>query len=231
MKRIKYNILFIFSIAITTIACKKEELLSYVYPPSVYIYKRTATDPIRDSITYSFAIRDKELKQDTVFIPIRIMGNVSDRDRSVRYQVMTSTSADPESYELLPAKIYAGQFEGRLPVAVKRIGSLKEKEGRLWVHLVPSDDFEPGVPDQLRYLIKINDFLSRPESWNDYIFGEYSNVKYDLIIKTTGYVTFAGLGNSEMRFISQNCKNALIDYEREHGTPLLDENRMPVVFP
>lgn len=213
-------------------SCRKDELLSFTQKPKVYIYKKTLApvSPVKDSATYSFAIKPLTVVKDTVFVPIRIMGDAAAYDRKVNYGVMEVSDADPASYELLPAVIKAGSFEGRLPVLVKKTASLKQKEGKLWIRIMASDDFDQGVSDQLNYLIKINDFLSRPPSWSDYYFGKYSKVKFGFLIENTGYTAFDNLGVSELRFIVQNCKNALQEYEAQHGT-LYDETNDPVIFP
>jgi len=227
-----YTYLVIGLLCTLSFACRKDELLSFNQKPKVYIYKRTLApvSPVKDSATYSFAIKPASVNTDTVFIPIRIMGDAAGHDRKVNYEAMGISTADPESYQLLPAIIKANKFDGTLPVLIKKTPSLKNKEGKLWVTISASDDFDPGVSDQLSYLIKINDFLSRPPSWSDYYFGKYSNVKYGFMIQITGYTAFDNLGVSEMRFISQDCKNALLEYEAQNGT-MYDEAGDPVIFP
>lgn len=230
MKTYIYIILSL--LCILSSACKKDELLAFDEKPKVYIYKSNVIQlvPIRDSLTFSFAINPASLMSQTIFIPVRIIGNATNSDRKVNYEIMPSSTANTENYELLPAIIKANSFEGTLPILIKRTAALKTKEGKLWVRIIASEDFDPGVADQLSYLVKINDFLSKPASWSNFYFGKYSNVKYDFIIKTTNYTTFEGLGVSEIRFIAQNCKNALLAYEAQNGT-LYDEDRDPVVFP
>ena len=213
-------------------ACKKDELLSFNEKPKIYIYKNTLApvSPVKDSVTYSFAIKPATIAIDTVFVPLRIIGKAENRDRKVNYEVMSTSTAIPESYTLLPATIKANSFEGRLAILVKKVPALKTKEEKLWLKVTASADFDLGVADQLSYLVKINDFLSKPPTWPDNFFGAYSNIKYDLIIKTTGYVAFNTQIN-EMRFVAQACKNALQIYEAQNGSPLLDELGNRVVFP
>lgn len=217
-----------------SISCQKDKLMFFDEKPKIYIYKTGLewldSYRIKDSMTYSFAIRPDSISTDTVLVPLRIMGDVVNYDRKVNYEVMGTSLADKESYELLPAIIKANKFDGNIPVLIKRTAALKNKEGRLWLKIIASEDFEPGINDQLTYLIKINDFLSRPATWDDYYLGKYSNTKYDLIIKTTGYVTFDVYSTSQTIYIVQACKNALLEYEELYG-PLYDENGEPVTFP
>lgn len=217
------------------VSCKKDQLMSFNQKPKVYIYKTNLlnleTFLTRDSVTYSFAVRPDDIKMDTVFIPIRIIGDAAERDRKVNYELMSVSEADKESYELLPALIKVNRFEGRIPVLVKKATSLKDKESRLWLKIIASGDFEPGIVSQLTYLIRINNFLSRPATWSDFYFGKYSNTKYKFIIEHTGYIAFREEYESEMVFIAQTCKNALLEYESLHNEPLMDEDGEEVIFP
>ncbi|MGJ1269455.1 DUF4843 domain-containing protein [Sphingobacterium spiritivorum] len=233
MKRHTY--LIIGLLCLISIACQKDKLISFDQKPMVYIYKTSQywvqSFYTNDSITYSFAIRPENIKSDTIFIPVRIMGDAVNKDRKVGYALMNSSLADKESYQLLPAVIKAGKFDGHIPVLVKKTTSLKEKESRLWINIVASEDFDPGIVNQLSYLIKINNYLSRPATWTDDYLGKYSNTKYNFIVENTGYISFNEFNESEMFFITQTCKNALLEYEFQNNGPLMDENNEPVVFP
>ena len=221
-------------LSLLSISCKKDKLMLFDQKSKVYIYKTSLewleSYLTRDSMTYSFATGPAAISTDTVFVPLRIMGDVENYDRKVNYELMETSLADKESYELLPALIKANKFDGNIPIRIKRTAALEKTEGRLWLRIIASEDFEPGIIDQLTYLIKINDFLSRPATWNDYYFGDYSTVKYDFIIKITGYIKFDNYNQSETLYIAQTCKNALREYEELYG-PLYDENGVPVTFP
>ncbi|EEI89889.1 hypothetical protein HMPREF0765_4582 [Sphingobacterium spiritivorum ATCC 33300] len=231
----KYTYLIIGLLCLVSAACQKDKLMSFDQKPMVYIYKTSQSWVqsfyTNDSVTYSFAVRPDNTQNDTILIPLRIMGDVVNYDRKVNYELMNSSLADKESYQLLPAVIKAGKFDGHIQVLVKKATSLKEKESRLWVKIIASEDFEPGIVNQLTYLIKINNYLSRPATWTDDYLGKYSNTKYDFIIENTGYISFNEFNESEMFFITQTCKNALLEYESQNNSPLMDEYNEPVVFP
>ncbi|MGJ1285116.1 DUF4843 domain-containing protein [Sphingobacterium spiritivorum] len=231
----KHICIIIGLFCLINIACQKDKLISFDEKPKVYIYKSTQywvpSFFVKDSVTYSFAVRQENIEKDTVFIPLRIMGNAVNRDRKVNYELMNNSLADKESYQLLPAIIKTGKFDGHIPVLVKKTNSIKEKESRLWIKIIASEDFDTGIVNQLTYLIKINNYLSKPITWSDYRFGKYSNTKYRLIIENTGYISFDEFNDSEMAYIVQTCKNALLDYESQNNSQLMDEDNEPVVFP
>lgn len=212
-------------------ACEKKDLMSFQLEPKVYIYKDNRTTN-NDSILYSFAVKPDALMTDTIRIPIRIMGEAASSERKVNYSVVADQSdALPVNYELLPASIPANSFSSVIPVKIMRTADLKTREYRLLIRINNSEGLTTGVDNQLSYLIRINDFLSKPASWSDSYFGKYSAVKFALLIRETGYTQFVGLGYSGMRFIAQATRNAILAWEAEHGTTMLDENGEPVVIP
>ncbi|SHM03699.1 protein of unknown function [Chitinophaga jiangningensis] len=226
------RLLYLISFVILFGACQKESLQAYSSTALVYFYEavryKTITD---DSITYSFAVVPDSVLTDTIYLPLRIIGEASKTDRQVGCELIAAAStADPSTFEILPAIIPANSYTGTIPVKVNRAAVLKKTEMRLWIQIINSADFKTGVSDQLKYLIRLNDFLSKPSSWRDNLFGKYSNVKYDLIIKATGVVDYTGLDYISERNLLQECRNALYAYENDHGF-LYDENGEPVVFP
>lgn len=229
MNKIKIGV--VLSICMIAMGCKKDAIQSFELHPGVYIYKDSKIKT-KDSTLYSFAIKDESVLYDTVFVPLRITGEAAVSDRTVNYEsINDSTTASQENYTLLPSVIKAGMYTGYLPVKVIKTPQLDTKEMKLWIRIIPSADFVTGPANQLSYLIRINNFLSKPSSWNEQYFGTYSQVKYGLIIRKSGYSEFTGLALNELRFIAQMCKNDLIDYEADNGHPMYDENGEPVIFP
>lgn len=212
-------------------ACKKEELKSFEIKPAITFYK-AGIEEGADSLTVSFAVKTDVVVKDTVELPIRIVGQVSDRDRSVLVKVdAEKTTASSDAYEIMPGLIPAGEHAGLLKIVLTRSAALKQKEARLWITLSQSDDFQVGPKELKDYLIKFNDFLTKPASWDQIRFGEFSQAKFGLIIRETGYSDFTGLRPDILLFIVSKCRLVLYDYEATNGTEMLDENRVPVRFP
>ncbi len=227
MKHFRYFWLCLLPAAFA--ACRKAPLQPFVEGQIVYFYQ-IRNDKNADSLTYSFAVRDAALQYDTVRIPIRITGSASANDRSIKYSVITGRSeVDPKSYELLPAVLKAHNYGGELMVKVLRSADMKIRESRIWIRLDASADFKTGLGGQVEYLVKVNDFLSKPTSWLEYKFGPYSDVKYDMIIKATGRYDFTGVQETEGSYLRQTCINYLIAWEAANG-PLYDEKGERVFF-
>jgi hypothetical protein len=244
------TLLIILGSAVCFASCQKSELTKYEQPAMVYVYKNSS-DPNRDSVTYSFATKSAALMQDTVKVPLRIMGLASDKDRQVNVRVIadSSTAIEGTHYQLLPAIIPANSYTGYVPVLVKRNAALKNAELRLLIEVLESADFKPGVPNtlpvssraggSLKFLVKINDYLTKPANWDTQLiihFGTFSQVKYGFIIKTTGRSEFLFTGTADpispqqILYYKLLCKQALADYTAANGT-LIDEFQSPVTFP
>ena len=242
-----YLLIPVLSVWLIT-ACKKSELTSYTQPDMIYVYK-DFYNTNKDSTTWSFAIKANSLQTDTVKVPLRIMGNARDKDRTAAIQTVTdSTTATGQQFTILPAIVKAGSFTTDIPVLVNRTPDMKTKEVRILLEIVASADFLPGVPNTTAttsragggtlYLVKINDFLTKPSNWESVLstyFGAYSQVKYKFIIDVTGRTEFPITGQdaispSQFLFYKKLCREALETYNTTH-TPLTDEYGMLVTFP
>lgn len=214
----------------------------------IYVYK-DFYNTNKDSITYSFAIKANSLMTDTIKVPLRIMGNARDKDRTVAIQtVAENTTATSQQYTILPTIVKAGLFTTDIPVLVKRTPDMKTREVRILLAIVASTDLLPGVPNTTatasraggatQYLVKINDFLTKPSNWESLLstyFGVYSQVKYKFIIDVTGRTEFPITGQdmvspSQFLFYKKLCREALETYNTING-PLIDEFGMVVTFP
>lgn len=214
----------------------------------IYVYK-DFYNTNKDSVTYSFAIKANSLMTDTIKVPLRIMGNARDKDRTVAIQtVAENTTATSQQYTILPTIVKAGSFITDIPVLVKRTPDMKTSEVRILLEIAASTDFLPGVPNTTattsraggatQYLVKINDFLTKPSNWESVLstyFGAYSQVKYKFIIDVTGRTEFPITGQdvvspSQFLFYKKLCREALETYNTTNGQ-LIDEFGMIVTFP
>ena len=248
MKRYIKQSFVILVTVIFVMACKKTTLTAYEQPDMVYIYKDYFS-MANDSLIYSFAIKPATLMQDTVKVPVRIMGLAKNTDRTVNVVVAdSSTAKSGQHYELLPTIVKAGQYTANIPVLVKRSTDLQVAEVTLFLEIKESNDFQPGIPNtapvnpkaggSLTYKIRLNDILTKPSNWDTRLtsfFGTYSKVKYLFIIQTTGIVDFpygtaSGPSPAQMTYYNILCKTALAQYNATHS-PLMDENGNAVTFP
>lgn len=218
-------------LGLAQMACKKDKMLSYDLSAGIAFYK-DGISAGRDSMTISFAVMTETTMSDTIELPLRIVGQPVNYDRPVQVNVDSERSTgSPNTYKLLSAMVPADSYEGIMRIRVDRTEELREKEAKIWLQLEETADFNVGPHELSTYLIKVNDFLSRPPSWHDVRFGEYSQVKYGLIIRETGYSDFTSLHPEVLFYIVAKCRNALDTYQQTHGEEMLDENQLPIRFP
>lgn len=212
-------------------ACEKDELTAFKIKSGIGFYKE-GIDAGRDSLSMSFAILKDNIVADTIELPLRIVGKVADVDRVVTVIAdPEKTTAIAESYDILPTTVLAGEYTTTLKIRINRIPELKEKEARLWLILQPSNELQVGAKESDNYLLKFNDYLTKPNPWDEVRFGAYSQSKYSLIIRETGYSTFNGLTPDILIYIAAKCRVALYEYEVLYGKEMVDENGVPVRFP
>ncbi len=221
-------------------SCRKSELPIYENDPGIFIYK-DRYDPNADSTSYSFAIKNSAIVRDTIWVPVRIMGQAASHDRTIKFDPVDSltTAVEGTHYELMtPYVMPADSFATRLGVIIKRAADLQDTTVHLTLHLEPSPDFKRLLNGQSLYYIKVNDILTKPDNWGgfiQYIFGEYSQVKYRFIIDVLGRAEFptgpGGLGIAELFSYQAEMKNALNAYNKAHpNNPMRDENHNLVTF-
>ncbi|TKC06640.1 DUF4843 domain-containing protein [Pedobacter polaris] len=262
MKTIFHNhrIKFLSLIALLIMAtCKKDEL-KYEDKPGIYIDKEKFVG-VRDSTSYSFAEKANTLMLDTIYIPVKISGNMSTVDRAVPLKADESltTAISGTHYQVLETKIKANEIIARVPILIKRTTDLKTKQVRLFLKIETSAEFplkiintktnstfngEPSNTYTPGYLIKFSDQLLKPDTWDasgswfKFFFGVYSAVKYKFVIDVTGRTVWgprardgAEAPTSTQMYIYY-AKLVSALYEYEKlNGPMIDETGNQVTFP
>lgn len=221
-------------------ACKKADMIEYEAGPGAYF-----NDILGDSTNYSFANNVNILTTDTLFLDIRIMGELTDYEREIQLVATEgSTATEGVHYKLPAVKIPANTYLLKYPVILFNTPDLKTKTVRLELTIARNRDFinGPGMVTNSRlynlYKINFNNRLIKPDYWlyiQNY-FGEYSDVKYRFMIDVLGFSNFMPdhIGGSIMYSDFLNyagaMSRALEEYETLYG-PKLDENGKEINFP
>ncbi len=241
-------------------SCSNKELM-YNDEPGIYINKETFSGR-RDSMSYSFAEKADDLDLDTIYIPVKISGFPKSVKRKVPLVIDDSrtTAKAGVHYQLIETWIDADSIVSTVPLIVKRAPDLKNIQVNIYLEIRQSEDFpylidktktnntyngEPSVVFLPGYLIKLNDQLLKPDTWDasgswfKYFFGNYSDVKWKFILDVTGRTVWGPRARDgadaptgvEMYTYYAKLLKALYEYEKENGTPMLDELGNPVVLP
>ena len=227
------NILAALLLLIQFSSCKEnDDQLMYQNDPGIYFYSRNHPFP-NDSIVYNFILTPLEQMKDTVYLPLRIMGDAAAYDRQVNLRVEdSSTAKEGVDFSFGPMVVKAGKYTDSVEVYVVRNGELQEEVKHLYITVQQSKDFKPGYSDFQKFTVAITDQLL-PPTWTytlNVTFGAFSMTKFRFMVTTLKRTDFSGILPSEMAAMGSKCKVALADYEETNG-PLLDENGIRIVFP
>lgn len=215
------------------VGCKRSnDLLMYENDPGVYFYAGTNTATL-DTIGANFILLPAEQLRDTVYLPLRIMGDTANRDREVGLAVVdSSTAKEGVDFQFGPKIVHAGKFSDSIELYVLRTAEQKTIMKTLYLRIVQSRDFKPGYYAYQDFKVSVTDQLV-PPTWGSTmttLFGTYSLVKFRFMVSTLQRITFTGLAYSELTAMASMCKLTLAGYELANG-PLLDENGLRVFFP
>lgn len=226
------------ALALTLAACSNDQDFYYQDTARVRLVGPDIWTVGSDSLTFSFVTYPADTTEKVMMVDAVVMGPVADHDRTVTIAVdETRTTASAQQYAV-PASVVipAGKASAAFPVTLRRDASLQTKAVRLYLQVVASPDFQPGVNEENHLKLTWNDILSKPANWDKLqeYFGDYSNTKYRFMIANadgitefdTDQLSWGQLMNLRIKF-----QNALQAYNDAHpGNPLKDENGVLVEF-
>lgn len=157
----------------------------------------------RDSLEYSFAKLAADIPEATVNLPVKVLGNLSDKDRTYKVKVVGGSAVEGIDYVPLEAEyvLPANQPETFLPIRLKRTSKLKDVKLNMIVSLVENDNFKLLLPTKengsdgtvlnaTQLKIIFSEFYAAPWDWNwgasDY-FGDFTVEKFEFINTLMGW--------------------------------------------
>ena len=185
------NWIIYLSILITAgiASCSKNSDFLYDSQDSIYL---NYPDTTSRKISYSFAYTPN-IAEDTVWIPVKISGEIIPHDRSFKLAVVDSvTTAEPGAhFEPLQDSYTMPADSGTISVPVviyNKDPALDSSTVTLGIALVPTADFKIAFP-QLDYArLSFSNRLEQPAWWIYWMssLGPYSRVKHQLFLIATG---------------------------------------------
>lgn len=174
MKRILIGLL-----AFSLFSCTKDAGLSYADKDAVYFqysYKQYQTVINYDNIVFSFGMKGDEVQIDTAKIVVKLMGNVSDKDRHYAVRVFqdSTTAVAGVHYEAIaPLQVFhANKLQDTLRVIVKRSAlnssHISKEEKAIKLEIIDAEDFAVGANKGQFMKLRLNNYLSEPKWWESY---------------------------------------------------------------
>lgn len=231
-------------------ACNKA-IPGYENDPRIYFYERFVVNSFSTtdvfSRSFSFAPFPAKLTDTTIYINVKIMGKTAATDRTFYAEpaALTTNAIPKTDYELLPGTVKANEMMGTLPVILHRTAEMKTVIKEMTIKIADRGDFKTGPQENSSFKLIWNDDYLKPDNWDTFpgvgqSFGTYSVVKYKFIIDVLGLSQFplqtagynpAQYSNAQMLDFKAILKNALLDYNNTHATPLRDEFGLAITFP
>ena len=219
------SIYFLFVLLPMLTSCREEGLKGFEdSEASVYFYLDEKKEV--SGMVYSFVYTYDE--KTVIKIPVKCSGIAAGYDRHFRVEVVadSTTAIRGKHYDLeeegnFPANCYDANF----PVVLySQDTALLSNTFVLTIRLIESSDFRIGGKERLTTRIQFSNRLVKPDSWQDWMFGEWSRVKHKrlLSIAERDFPSVEEL-NTDMNFwyygVGQELKNYFIK-----NYPVTDEN-------
>jgi len=183
MKNIKALFIFWFSLLLL-FSCQKTPLETYNHHPNIYF---SLDSVLRDSMIFTFAY-DMSKTEDTIYIPVQIIGHRAPDDRHYKVYVEqdSSTAIAEQHYKNLETSypMPAGNGRDSLPLIVYNTPDLEEKSVSLILKLQGTDDLGIENVQRIRAKVILSAQLEQPVWWNMWL-GSYSRVKHELFYLVT----------------------------------------------
>lgn len=193
-------ILLIGVLALATSCEDSSELYSYPENKIGFLRENGANK----TVTKTFIYDKSDIDRDTIYIPMRTMGFVTDYDRPIGIEQAEAVFAEgkrganavpgvhyvpfDDSEYIKFAVVKAGKAEAMLPVILLRDPSLEEEEVTLRIRIVRNKEFLPINDEDSEKRITFSDMIMQPEKWDDIFtkfFGTWGPVKYRFMLDVT----------------------------------------------
>lgn len=229
-------------------SCTKNDVMNFTGPDSVYFYERfmyLGYDERRtETIVYSFAVKPSDLEKDTIKVKVRLQGRVSETDRYVNAGIIadSTTAIEGTHFTIGQGVITAGQYDGYIPVIVKKTSDMNNKVFRIKLRIETNEWFQIGVIEDNFIAIELTNKIMKPTNWPQwYGFGMYSDNKYRFVIDILGITDFPvanryqtepieGIYTAAQLFaFAYQLQLAYTEHKKLHGPIYMDDNADPKV--
>lgn len=194
----KTKLIVLLGVLALATSCEDSSEL-YNYPENKIGFLRE--NGTNKTVTKTFIYDKSDVDRDTIYIPMRTMGFVTDYDRPIgieQAEAVFETGEeganavpgvhfvpfdDPEYVKF--AVVKAGKAEALLPVILLRDPSLEQEEVTLRIRIVRNKEFLPINDEDSEKLITFSDMIMQPELWTDWFskfFGTWGPVKYRFML-------------------------------------------------
>lgn len=179
MRKFIFQSMMLTAMAFAAVSCSTDEIDTYLVEenairfPGVtggvngdtYYGGYNSTDRLYYG-SYSF-IENPTAEWAEYLIPMNVIGTVSEKDRTVKVQVVAEgTTAPQDAYQIVDAVIPAGEREGFIRINIANSPELQSQAFQLKLTLQESVDFKLGPKEYLNAVLTWNNVLPMPTNGN-----------------------------------------------------------------
>lgn len=183
------------AVLLAFVSCREAEKLMYDDFAGIHFLFPVAGDDYiirKDTLVYSFAFVNAEVKEHVIYIPVQIEGFRKNFDRTVNVRLIekTTTAKAGTDYEQLKSSytVKADAGTDSIPITVKRTADIRTGAKTISLELTESQDFKLGIKNKTNIHVSFSDMLEKPVWWDgwSYLFGAYNRIKYQEWIRLRG---------------------------------------------
>ena len=196
-----YKTLLIMPMAFTFFSCEME-LEPYNHEIS-YLSVIDGGEEATAAKGYSFAGKPADFTEDTLFFEVKLLGNLSSKDRyfDIQQRILTAAKNEAEIFNAEVGEHFvsfddkaitsqclvpADSIKGTFPVIVRRHPDMKEKSFTLCVEIADGANFKAAQSKLSCKVINISEMLMQPSDYVHpvtYLIGPYGRRKHELMIE------------------------------------------------
>lgn len=202
------------------------------------IYMNEITDTTRFSFTYVDGKIDRQVQE----IKVNTIGKVYDYDRVVNIKFTPVNAVEGVDFEPFAAQyvVKAGETSMVIPVVMIRTKALQKEDRVIDMELQENEYFKTyydyGSGDDITWvktnrlkqtLIFSESMNQRPETWDPYMLGDFSQKKFNLICDLMGIAREKFLDSSYMSYRTSYIASFMKKYlaaEKAAGRTVYEEN-------
>ena len=175
MKKFIYKSMMLTAMAFAAISCSTDDIDTFMVEENAIRFPGVTGGVNGDTYysgynssdrtyygSYSF-IENPTAEWTEYLIPLNVIGKVSDKSRTVNWQVVEDgTTAPEEAYDIVDAVIPAGEREGFIRINIANKAELLSTSYQLKLTLKESADFKLGPKEYLNAILTWNNVLPVP---------------------------------------------------------------------
>lgn len=228
-------------------------ILKFDYNGAERYYRWPNVIAATDEIVKTLHFKPVAITKDTLYIPVSLMGQPTDYNREIGWQLTSSTTAvENADFKVLDAYIPANATMGAIVIEFYR-GGLSGAVKNIGLELTPNQHFQTSyktikrsrtdnsLTSMLNLDIYITDDIVQPPAWDDYwtkyLFGPFSAKKLQVIITCSGTDPLTFYPDNPENIPSLNEVSAIsaafktyLDQQAFAGTPVYEDDGSLMVY-